>query len=447
MAKDIKVLPNGSFERVESTQGLLKVQSEVNIDGEKYNIYTSGIFLRTPENIKRYDKKHITDMYGEFKEVYEEDTVYLKDHLNSSQMFLLVFPNEQTFIDVTYEEDILEASASTIVYEGTYYYDLHTDELKLLTELPHGYVKDDVMKREDAVCIYNPSLTKTCSRCGGNCISEHSCKCSEEAERLWRSDGRGLERYDYTPSFQVRGNQSGTITTIGVELEMVAPSREVHPNMSDAFKRDDFLYLMSDGSLPDLGVEMASHPFTYDWYKSQEDPFRLNYLRNLGMITKDESRAGMHFHIDKKSFKDDDHFDAWYRLLTSNLQYLEKLCGRTCGNYNEACNYPHNEKKKLDDNTNRTALISNRGHTIEFRMFKSDIDRVDFAIQFLAATVEYSKKVKTTTGWTRFKKFLKTKIDKYPDLKPIFIDKKVPKGLFRVFETDEEWLEDFNGEV
>ncbi len=394
------------------------------------------------------DLMHLKATYGDLKVTTDiaEDEPKLFKEVAELQGYYIIFSDESV-VDVTHDEDIKPASYKTEVFQGVYYYNLHTSQLECLNTLPDGYRLDNDRTHEGIQCMYNPSKIIECSVCGSVTVSEDTCGCRDKAKDLWASSNNGLNSYNYVPEFDFRtlGSKDEAKATFGIELEMVAPHKEVHPNMSPAFASDDFLYLMSDGSLPSLGVEMACHPFSFKWYKEQQDPFRLKLLKHIGMESKKYNQCGLHIHISKTTFKSDDHFDAWYRLLTCNLIYLEKLCGRTCGEYNKSCSFPMSSKKKLEDNTNRTDAIANRGKTIEFRMLKGNIDKVEFGVEMLQATIEYSKTVKKTVAWTRFKKWLSTRLDTYPNLEAIFIDKKVPKGVFSIPETNDDWLSDFEG--
>lgn len=443
MKKIVEINNNGELRLVSSKGGLNVSHINLTVDEGKADIVTKGSLVG---RLGGSDVYYLKQSRGDYKisNDYDENTQDFKDVVTEDGLYI-VFDATKQVIDVTYD-DACKAHFHPLAYEGTYYYDLHASQPKLLNSLPDGYQIDGSRKNEDGLsCIYNPDVMITCSVCGRATVSEDTCEHTNEAKKLWDSSGEGLRSYSYTPDFKFRtvGGADDSKGTFGIELEMVAPNKKVHPRMSPAFDADEFLYLMHDGSLPSLGCEMACHPFTYEWYSRQDDPFRLKYLSHIGMKSKDREETGLHIHISKTTFKDDDHFDAWYRLMTCNIKYLETISGRSMGSYNKACHYPNSTKKKLGDDTNRTDAISNRGATIEFRMMKGDIDRVEFGVEMLQATIEYSKSVKRNVGWTRFKKWLSTRQESYPNIIGTFIDKRVPLGVFSVPQTDQDWLADF----
>lgn len=438
----------GSFTRLEGSISIDKsyrVYKNLEVKGSIIDLYsTEGKLVKidTPE-----DLYFIKKSFGSYKTT-EEYPLGLEETIEVGSVFVL-FENNGSFVSLSDEDDgIVIENFKSLPFTGNYYYDLHESKVVNYSVLPRGYTTDASQSNEYGLpAVYDPNKTIKCPICGSDTVSKDSCSCRQEAEDIWSNSDRGLNSYDYTPSFEFR-RLSGTEPTFGIELEMEAPSKRSHPRMTKAFRDYDFLYLMSDGSLPELGVEMASHPFSFNWYKQERDAgkdmLKIDYIKEIGMKTKDCSSAGLHIHISKDSFESDEHFDYWYRLMTCNILFLEKISGRTCGGYNQACNFPAGANKKIDDATNRTDAIANRGKTIEFRMMKSDADKVYFGIEMLHATIEFAKKQRRLVGWTRFKKFLSVRKETYPNLVSTFIDKKVPKGLYTVAENNEDWLSDYS---
>lgn len=444
MKKNVEINSSGALALITNKSGLTLSHKNLAVDEGTANIYTKGLLVG---NLVDSDVLHIKETIGSLKIANDYDTTTQRfDEVIVKEGFYIVFEAAGKVLDVTYD-DAYKPNFKPINYEGTYYYNLHTSKTKLYTSMPRGYQVDSDRTKDGVKAIYDPTVRFDCSVCGRVTVSEDTCPHHDEAKALWNQEDRGLRSYSYTPNFQFRtvsAEDKRDNGTFGIELEMVAPSNQVHPRMSPAYEDDEFLYLMSDGSLPKYGCEMACHPFSFKWYKGQDDPFRLKYLKHIGMLSKSESACGLHIHISKTTFKSDNHFDAWYRLMTCNIKYLETIAGRSMGGYNQACHYPNSTKKKVDDDTNRTDAIANRGQTIEFRMMKGDIDKVEFGVEMLQATIEYSKTVKTTVGWTKFKKWLSTRQETYPNITSIFIDKKVPLGIFSIPVTDQDWLSDFN---
>lgn len=314
--------------------------------------------------------------------------------------------------------------------------DMTTGLITLEATIDPNYSKLDY--RVDGLpAYYDPSHVANCPICDAINPKGYKCKCEEKAKELWSEDGYGLLEYDYTPEFIVHSlNNRDQSVKMGLELEAIA-SHNRHPMTVPSLINSEFVYFKRDGSLPDNGFEMVTMPFTFNWYSENKDNdiFNSKLFNKMGIKSKDRDETGIHIHIDKKSFKDDDHFNRWYALLSMNLRYLEKIAGRTCGTYCRAVSGV-NVKKSREDSTDRYDIISNRGTTIEFRLFNGDIDRCEFAVEFIASTVEWSRKDREVLGWTRYKKWLRNNIDTYSNLKEFFIDNKVPKGVTSVVDDD-----------
>ncbi len=444
MRINVLLKPDGELESLENCEGYQLSHKNLEVEGATANIYTKGLLVG---NYTASDLLHIKENYGNLKVHNDYDTdPQLLSEVIEAEGFYVLFEDSNRALDVTYDACYKE-HFKPIEFSGTYYYDLHASKIKLLNTLPSGYQIDTDRLIDGVQTIYDPSIMVTCGCCGRQTVAEETCTCRDEAQAFWKSSGEGLNSHSYTPEFKFRNldAKDAKAGTFGIELEMVAQSNRVHPRMSPAFDSDDFLYLMHDGSLPTYGCEMACHPFSFKWYKEQQDPFRLEYLKHIGMESKTKEQCGLHIHISKSTFVSDDHFDAWYRLMTCNIRYLEVISGRSMGQYNQACHYPNSTKKKVNDSTNRTDAIANRGQTIEFRMMKGDLDRVEFGVEMLQATIEYAKTVKRSVSWTGFKKFLRTRQETYPNIISTFIDKKVPLGIFSIPETNNDWLSDFEG--
>lgn len=407
-------------------------------DNTELYVYTENKCIKVNNN------QHLQYMYNTYSHYKVKeydidgdiDVNNIKDKLVAEETYYLVVGDNSIYI--VEGEGIQKSSFRVPRFNGKYYYHTHDKSIKLLTAIPSGYKVAEHTEKGLPI-IYDRTKTETCSLCDRTKIGGTSCECEREATKLWREYEQGLESYNHTPRFKVRKeNPTDNSNQFGMELEMVG-SETRHPLMVPAIKNDRFVYFMRDGSLPSYGFEQATHPFTYNYYtqerlKGKKDIFHTERYKKLGIMTKPEEQCGLHVHIDKGNFKNDDHYDVWFRLMSCNISWLEKICGRTCGEYTNTVNYPNRGKKKLDEGSDKYLIIANRSITIEFRLFKGDLDMPDFAIQFLEATINYTRGVGEgrVFGWTRFKKYLKKSIEKYPALKTRFIDNKVPKGLFIV---------------
>ena len=372
-------------------------------------------------------------------------TLYLKQLLAVDDLYpihepVLLLKSEDTvqYISVASLE-LPEINLPEFVLPSTAWIEAKTGKIYTDTPPPESETCKVLHSIESIPLIGSEDDVHTCTTCGNVAPIYKKCDCIEEATRLWDSPNKGLNPYNYTPTFYKRGSDSST--TLGVEMEMYG-TEEAHPAMSPVFKRNPFLYLMRDGTLPKYGCEVASHPFTYNYYLDNKstDILMLNYFNKIGMKSSSKKGCGMHVHICKTSFESDEHLTAWIALITCNIKYLERIAGRTCGEYNKIVPYPNYEKvaKSCKESTSyhRKSLVALREHTVEFRMFAGTVDNAYFNIEFVAATVEYAKHalIPKKVGWTLFKRFLRNNIKTYPTLQNFFIANLVPKGKYSLIE-------------
>ena len=405
---------------IESTEGLVKVghfgDKELYIAAEAKFLSISEEALVPVLGVPSIGNFYVED--GKYYSVYEEDF----------------------FTEANIEAEVIKSS--------DYIYDITAGEFhKKPYTVPENYIlaTKSITPIKNMDCYYDPSQSKSCDICD-SVIPAHAttCSCSSTAKKLWSSSNHGLNNYNYAPAFVNRGSVGATF---GIELEMVG-KEHAHPNMASRFANNDFLYLMSDGSLPSYGAEMACHPFTYEWYTKHKhtDPFMLDYLRKIGMESKEHHQCGLHVHIDKSAFRSETHFNLWAKLITLNPKFLEKICGRQTNSYTQKMFFSSDVNEYNLNNSGSDSskhyVFAIRPKTVEFRLFKGDFDNVPVAIEFLAATIEYSKKIRTVIGWTKFKAWLADNIESYPALEEMFIKRKVPKGTIRVDSTS-DWADDW----
>jgi hypothetical protein len=132
--------------------------------------------------------------------------------------------------------------------------------------------------------------------------------------------GKHIQYGSYTPkNFKFYNNNNEEDVYIGVELEIQGDKiRE----FSETIKDNEFFYCKRDGSIPIQGIEIVSHPATYQYHKSNQwkDIFdTLNYYD-----IKDISNCGLHFHIDRKSLA---------KKTIYNLDYIVNIFKNTLSEY------------------------------------------------------------------------------------------------------------------
>ena len=241
-----------------------------------------------------------------------------------------------------------------------------------------------------------------CDECGEHwTIMEHSCReCGRKFVDML------MNNYSYKPTPVFRrastepvGNKLGVYTFYGVELEQSGGDlcyfakkwHEKYDCDKDAF------YWKHDGSLSsDSGVELVSHPFTYDAWKEQD--FTENIFRMLNEASYEEdSCAGMHVHISRKQLGENqtERYRVGMRiaLLMGRFQeQLTTLSDRDWDNLNEWAEFPSMQFRKndrtedewykwIEDKFSGTRYIAfnlENSNTYEIRIFACCCDQETF---------------------------------------------------------------------
>lgn len=287
---------------------------------------------------------------------------------------------------------------------------------------------------------------RTCDGCGKEthnsvCVIKRSkafCPvCSEERQ--------GIMGYDYKPlrpRFK-KGKGEGKVTSsafyMGWEIEIAPDSSFVSPDaMTHMVKNHvgtDKIYAMQDGSISQAanqeGIELACHPFTWEYYKSEghKDWDKMCLFLKKNGWTGNYGGLGTHVHTTKA---------AWgthqiYKLLKfvyNNQSFVQHVAERGPTTY---CNYDAlgRDQQKIIAKTkvnNRgdshyNAINLNNGEsgeaskTIEFRIFQSRLEPFNFHknIEFAHACYEFTK-AETRMTTTMFRRWLWKNRRPYPCL-------------------------------
>ena len=221
-----------------------------------------------------------------------------------------------------------------------------------------------------------------------DCYEEHSCK--------------HIYSWGYKPNpiFHSEDNEErNTNLHVGIELEIQGNSYSAKKSFTDEihyiFDEEEF-YMKSDGSLDEYGVEIISHPMTYqymmnntDWYKI----FRLMEKYNMN----DTDNCGLHFHIDKE-YLNPLMISTIDYMVNNFSEYFSEIGGRTfdeCSRYCKKMNKQEDDWGKRTDNESRYQAVNlTNSNTIELRFCKSTDDFETFIVRLkmIFAIVEFAKK-------------------------------------------------------
>jgi hypothetical protein len=254
----------------------------------------------------------------------------------------------------------------------------------------------------------------------------------------------GIQEYNYKPllpRFQkhnLEGKVSKNAFYMGFELEMaphnsfIPPEAMIHM-LKEKVGRDQ-LYAMSDGSISQAtnqdGMEIASHPFTWEYYKKQGykkwDEMCL-FLRQHGWKANTQG-LGIHIHTTKAAWGTHQIYKL-LKFVSNNRNYVQRIAQRSATHYNQySALGPNHQKfiaksKRNNDEGHYNAINLNNGDsgksskTIEFRIFQATLEPMYFHknIEFVYACYLFTQQESRMTKWA-FYEFVKNNRRMFPCL-------------------------------
>jgi hypothetical protein len=156
-------------------------------------------------------------------------------------------------------------------------------------------------------------------------------------------------------------------------------------------------YAKRDASVS--GIEVVSHPFTFDWMKENEDKFdALFEVSKLGMAH--HVSCGMHVHMSAAAFRPI-HRAKFFDLFFNNRRLMYSLSRRTPRSWRDWVDRQKFDQRfnkytvaKGERNQDRSSMLHfTSGHTIECRMFRGTGTKPGYFgnIELLQAAYMYTK--------------------------------------------------------
>jgi hypothetical protein len=285
-----------------------------------------------------------------------------------------------------------------------------------------------------------------------NCIENNTYNCRNCDERLWDGDDHDcdedddeslIHNYSYRPSPFFFG--SGKYH-FGFELEVESRGNGRYEGAQIAQNSlGGHAYLKEDGSLSD-GFEIVSHPHTLDKYHSEFNWGVLDKLQSHGYRSWNTRTCGLHVHVSRTAFGEGDPWDfkvshsqrsqmilkrqshelRFMKLIYDNQRQVERIAGRSNNNYatfQDKGNLVRKIKLGLQESGRYSAINTENDDTIEVRVFKGSLrkERVLSAIEFVHASVEYTRDIKVTSknhalSWLKFTGYVASNAELYPNL-------------------------------
>ena len=224
-----------------------------------------------------------------------------------------------------------------------------------------------------------------------------------------------IKNYSYKPYPKFYGASQNYDTPIffGVELEIGEINDDYcKEELASDLESElgDFAYFKEDGSL-EYGFEIVTHPATIDYFKSSQ------FFEKIEEVLLHKARAfnkgGMHIHISRKAFKDDDHLGRFIFFLNYHNSFSQVIAQRNSDRwaawYKDSLIPNPNTPVSLTQYYNLSgdrykAINLENEATIEVRIFNANIyaNRNLKNLEFLDAVLKF-----TAEGNYKLDEFLK----------------------------------------
>jgi hypothetical protein len=212
-----------------------------------------------------------------------------------------------------------------------------------------------------------------------------------------------IHNYSYEPYLNFLSSDEDDekkLAYLGFELEAGGVSCSDRNRIADEISDgEDTFYLKEDGSIPDYGFELVSHPITLKRHKELDWEIILNAMSSAGMKSHDlgEESCGLHVHVSRNYLspykwllidwfisKYQAQFELiarrkethWARFKKSNGQNIKEVYGKSSGTRYQAVNF---------ENSN----------TVEFRLFRGTLKYSTFmaTLEIVDALVHWAKQL------------------------------------------------------
>ncbi len=274
-----------------------------------------------------------------------------------------------------------------------------------------------------------------CNDCGTEYWDGSGHDCSEDEE-----DQNTIHSYSYRPSpyFFGKGQYH-----LGFELEVEARNESRYAGAEIAQDTlGSHAYMKDDGSLSD-GFEIVTHPHTLEAYQTDFNWEFISKLKRGGFRSWNTDTCGLHVHVSRTAFgegvtpwgradrdqlilRKQAHELRFMKLIYDNQRQVERIAGRSSNHY-----ATFGDKGKLvsklkygtQSDGRYSAINTENDATLEVRVFKGSLrkERVLSALEFVTASVEYTRNLKVTSknqalSWLRFTAYVSENLETYPNL-------------------------------
>ncbi len=309
--------------------------------------------------------------------------------------------------------------------EGQFYCDEHANEYKHKCSVcANSFYAVDVLNlnRDKNIKVCFDCYQTECYEC-----SHHSTPEIHQTNHVCDSATQ-ISSYSYKPKkTRFVGKDSKYPFYLGMELEIHAKN----PREVGTFIRNQWpgrFYFKNDSSIRNGGVEIVSTPHSRESF-SEIDVSLIQ--AKFGADVAAEGHGGIHIHVDRKAFENEQLKRVMEFLFKSRTQ-VQLIAGRT-SDYAKIRNPidAYGNSFKGDDfisyrgGDRYLALNMNNEHTLEYRLFDSTLTnaRAQKNFDFVASVWRFAKET-TTVDYTNFKSFVASEKEEFPFLNDFILNTK-----------------------
>lgn len=253
----------------------------------------------------------------------------------------------------------------------------------------------------------------TCDYCG-RCIRRSTIRnrvicpsCEEEASHT-------IHRYSFKPSPKFYGDGH---VYMGIELEAGDAAEGNRDECAEelAHLAPDLFYLKADGSIPNYGFELVTHPCTLEFHKSKFPWIHiLSKMTTKGLVSHSASDdCGLHIHVNRNALTPNQWLLIDWFVSTEQSKWAtiaRRPANHYCRMKNKKKHLPLKDQYGYTDDRYYAVNFCNKS-TVEFRLFRGTLrySTLICTIALVDALVSWAKSVKVhdiicTGAWDSFVK-------------------------------------------
>lgn len=239
-------------------------------------------------------------------------------------------------------------------------------------------------------CMDDSEELGTCYECGETHFTENMTRDNNDNEYYCnRCYSNAIYSYHYGPGLVFYGDGK---YHMGVEIEVDNGNEDEREYSAKRVTRilDKHVYCSNDGSL-NTGFEIISHPHTYEAMIKLPWEEAFNSLSADGWRGHETNTAGLHVHVGRRCFDDEDAITRFCTFFENNWAFvrafsrresgaLERWASRYFNGESETKKFTAKEVKDkvFDDRDRYRAVNLTKGSTIEVRVFRSTLNASTF---------------------------------------------------------------------